>query len=86
MTLLGACTTLSEEECIYADWRVIGFEDGVRGFGLDRLVGHRQACAGVGVIPDPLSYEQGRNAGLLRYCTLSSGLRVGKSGGSYSHV
>ena len=86
MCLFGACATLSDQECLQADWRLIGFEDGLEGHRVERIGAHRQACAAVGVIPDLVTYQQGRDDGLLRYCTLFNGLREGKLGHSYNGV
>lgn len=82
----SGCATLNENECMYADWYAIGIEDGTRGQGMDRLGSHRKACAEYGVIPDTQSYGNGRDEGLKHYCTLSNGLRSGKSGSYYRGV
>ncbi len=30
--LLTGCATLSQEECVNANWQTIGFEDGIQGY------------------------------------------------------
>ncbi|MEZ5893062.1 MAG: DUF2799 domain-containing protein [Parvularculaceae bacterium] len=44
--MLGGCAGgLSKEECLVADWRAIGYEDGARGAPASAVSSHRQACA-----------------------------------------
>ncbi len=83
---LSACASLSEEECLAANWRVIGFEDGVAGRGLDYIAQHREACAEVGVVPDLERWRIGREQGLLEYCTPDNAYRIGRRGGRINAV
>jgi hypothetical protein len=80
--LIQGCATLSKEECLYADWYQIGYEDGSRGKEVLQLSRHRKACAKAGVTPDRISYEKGHHQGLLNYCTYQTGLRLGSNGNS----
>ena len=65
-TLLSACATgMGKDECAAADWRTIGYEDGVRGFPADRIGAHRVACAKHQVTPDLAAYMEGRDRGLV---------------------
>ncbi|TQV78880.1 DUF2799 domain-containing protein [Exilibacterium tricleocarpae] len=84
--LLGGCATMNRSECLSADWRMIGMEDGTRGATADRLGEHRQACAEYGVTPDLFAYQQGREEGLENYCQGASGFYHGKAGHSYKGV
>ncbi len=84
--VVSGCATLNENECMYADWYAIGIEDGTRGQSMDRLGNHRKACAEYGVVPDTQRYGEGRDEGLMHFCTLSNGLRSGKSGSYYQGV
>ncbi|MEO6697722.1 MAG: DUF2799 domain-containing protein [Gammaproteobacteria bacterium] len=86
LALTSACTTLSQSECLQADWHDIGQRDGAQGYGRDRLEDHKKACAEYGVIPDPNLYWEGREAGLKIYCTAENGLEQGKTGAAYNHV
>ena len=58
--LLAGCATIPEEQCAQVDWYEQGFKDGRAGYGVDRLAQHREACAGVKVVPDEARYGQGR--------------------------
>ena len=80
------CATLSQEECEVADWRSIGYEDGMRGHTADRIGEHRKACAEFGVSPDLDGYLAGRDEGLLRYCTERNGYKLGVAGSGYKPV
>ena len=81
--VLSACATLSKEECLAADWYTIGVEDGSNGRDMSRIGAHRKACAEVGVQPDIGQYTQGREQGLLSFCTYERGYSEGKRGYSY---
>lgn len=81
--MTGCVTTMSQNECLSADWYAVGLEDGARGQPMERVAKHRQQCAEFGVAPDLQAYQQGRMEGLDYFCTLSNGLAVGKTGGNY---
>jgi len=86
--LLGGCVGgLSKDECLYADWQAIGYEDGARGSPASTVSSHRQACAKkAGVTPDMTAYLTGRDEGLREYCQPSNGFRVGANGWRYHSV
>jgi len=84
--VLAGCSSLSEKECLTADWESIGYRDGSRGYDAGRVADHGEACAEVGVEPDRNEYEAGRVRGLELFCTGSNGVRIGRQGGSYSGV
>ena len=86
--LLGGCAAgLSKDECLYADWQAIGYEDGARGSPASAVSSHRQACAKkAGVTPDMTAYLTGRDEGLRDYCQPSNGFRVGANGWRYHGV
>lgn len=83
---LGGCETMSQDECLTADWRAIGFEDGTSGRPPSRIADHRKACAQHGVTPDLDRWSIGYDEGLERFCTPESGFSVGVSGGSHNGV
>ena len=80
------CATLSEEECLSADWRTIGYEDGARGFSAQRIGKHREACAEHGIAPNFQAYMDGHRAGLRQYCIPATGFALGRSGKRYSGI
>ena len=83
---LGGCATLSPDECLYADWRTIGYEDGLQGRGLSVLSQHRQACAKVGVAPDLDAYQAGRSEGVRVFCRPANAYQQGRLGHPYNGV
>ncbi|MHA3914139.1 DUF2799 domain-containing protein [Halovulum sp. GXIMD14793] len=80
LAVLGGCASLTEGECRAGDWRGIGFEDGVKGRGPERLAQHREACAGIGITPDQSAWLAGRQEGLRYYCQPQNAYRVGRDG------
>lgn len=83
---LGSCATMSEEQCLAGDWAGQGFNDGAAGYAMSRLGEHAEACGKHGVVPDDAAYRSGWSEGILRYCTIENGFRVGAEGGGYAGV
>lgn len=82
----GCASGLSRDECNTADWRTIGYEDGVQGRSEARISGHRKACARHGVALNFETYRSGWEEGVRRYCQPGSGYHQGRRGKSYSGV
>ncbi|MDH3241626.1 MAG: DUF2799 domain-containing protein [Alphaproteobacteria bacterium] len=80
----GGGSGMQEAECLTADWRAVGYEDGAQGYGPQQLTVRRKACAEYGVAPDFNAYMAGREEGLLYYCRPQNGYNVGNSGYRYS--
>lgn len=85
LTIAG-CASLSKQECQQADWYLIGVEDGARGYDIEHIGRHREACARVEVVPDIERYRAGLAEGHSRYCTEQKGYAVGASGGQHQNV
>ncbi|MDK4742861.1 DUF2799 domain-containing protein [Rhizobium sp. CNPSo 3464] len=84
---LVSCNTLSKEECIAADWRVIGETDGAAGYDpQQRFAAHAKSCERAKIVPDQTIWYQGYQTGLVRYCTPMSGLASGQAGSAYANV
>lgn len=84
MTLLvSGCASMTEQECLTANWLDQGFRDGRSGQPLTRLASHTEACAKVGVIPNAALYREGRDQGIKHYCTSENGFLQGRQGHSY---
>ena len=87
MVLAGGCSSgLSKNECVTADWHMIGYEDGLHGLPAGRIGVHRVACAKFQVTPNLAAYTEGRERGLLEFCQPRNGFRVGLNGWSYANV
>jgi len=83
---LSGCASMSGDECLTSDWQLIGFEDGSRGYGSERLGEHRKACAKHGVTPDLQAYRAGREEGLRDFCQPARGFNLGTRGGHYNGI
>jgi len=85
--VLAGCTRgMDTAECVTADWRAIGFEDGSNGRGANAIASGRKACAEHGVTPNFEAYMAGRDRGLAQYCRPQNGYRLGTRGVRYSGV
>ena len=85
-SIAGGCATMSESECINADWREVGRNDGLEGKRQTQLARHYDACIRYGITPDRDEYMTGRQAGLTIYCTQDSGYWEGRYGAGYERV
>lgn len=83
LSLLGGCASMSEKECLTANWLDQGYRDGRHGEPLYRIEDHREACVKVGVVPDRVQYFKGRDKGILEYCTPANALYEGRQGRAY---
>lgn len=84
--LLAGCSGMSEQACMTADWRTVGFEDGTFGRSEANIGRYRQQCGEHGVAPDLASYRAGHAEGVRIYCRESNGFAVGHSGAGYQGV
>jgi len=86
LALLGACASLTEEQCVNGNWGGIGYNDGVRGRLESYVTRHFDACGKVGITPDVQAWQAGRLQGLPLYCTPSNAYSVGRAGNDLSPV
>ncbi|WDI31152.1 DUF2799 domain-containing protein [Hyphococcus flavus] len=86
LSIVG-CAGISKEECLYADWSAVGYEDGAAGRPVSAVSHRRSACAKkAGVTVDMVAYNAGRAEGLKLYCRPSNGYSIGAAGGRYYGV
>lgn len=71
--------------CKGLDWFEIGRRDGAIGKPLSAINEHIQECS-AGVPPDADLYLNGRNAGLVDFCTNQTGFEIGRAGTPYMLV
>ncbi|MGD8618172.1 MAG: DUF2799 domain-containing protein [Gammaproteobacteria bacterium] len=86
LLLIQGCASLNKEECMAADWRLIGYQDGVAGKSSSAVGTYRKDCAEYAVVPDLDAYQAGRTEGLLEYCKADKGYHLGKSGRGFPMV
>ena len=84
--VMSGCSSMSQNECLMADWRTVGYEDGVNGYSGDRIGQYRKSCAKYGVTTNLDLYQKGREQGLLEFCQPANGYRAGTQGRSYNGV
>jgi hypothetical protein len=84
--LVGCAAGMDKNQCVAADWRMIGYEDGLRGYAAERIGAHRVACAKHQVTPNLAAYSEGRERGLVEFCQPKNGFRVGLQGSGYANV
>jgi hypothetical protein len=86
LVLLQGCATLNKDECMLADWRLIGYQDGVAGKSATVVGEYREDCAKHAVVPDLDAYRAGREEGLHQYCKADNGYRLGNAGRGFPAV
>ncbi len=84
--LVAGCASMTEEECLTADWYERGVRDGRNGEPRSYLGDHYEACAKVGVVPVDADYYRGHSKGVTQYCTPDNGARMGRAGRSYRNA
>jgi hypothetical protein len=72
--------------CSTSDWYELGRRDGASGSPLDRLISHKRQCAGEFNAQSEVVYRNGRNAGLIEYCTSRNGFELGRMKAPYHDV
>jgi len=83
---LSACVSMSEDDCLTANWAAIGANDGVNGAAYSTLETRVNQCREYGVEADLTAYNRGYEDGLRTYCTPRNGFEVGSRGSSYNNV
>ena len=86
ITTLQGCASLSEADCLSADWAIMGEADGQQGRPVSELNRYRRQCAAYGVVPDTQAYLEARERGLALYCTHRNGYDEGRSGAPHNLV
>ena len=86
LLVISGCASMTLEECLNADWRTVGFEDGAQGREAHAIGRHRKACAKAGVTPDLNAYQAGRRQGLEKFCRPPNGYQLGRQGIEYRGV
>jgi hypothetical protein len=81
---ISGCANMNQAECETANWRAIGYEDGVAGARDSQFSQHRQECAEHGVTADINDYLDGHAEGAKKYCTQTNGFFLGIKGQNYN--
>lgn len=83
---LTACSGMSVEECETADWRALGYADGANGQTMQRAGQRGSECSKHGFAMNHELYNEGRQQGLVSFCTVSKAYSLGESGAAYTGV
>lgn len=84
--LLSGCAAMDRDECINADWYLIGFGDGSAGQQPQRIDEYRSACAEYAVVPQMEEYLAGHQRGVEVFCTAENGFAQGRAGSKLNPV
>lgn len=85
LVALSGCSTLDQAGCLNADWRTLGFEDGLKGRNESHIRHYRQDCAKHGVTPNLDSYRAGHYEGSVQFCTAKNGFLQGMENFNYQN-
>lgn len=83
---MSSCATMGKNECLNAQWKSVGYEDGAKGYNASRISEYRKSCAEYNVSPNLEAYMQGRQQGLVQWCTPSNGYYQGTRGATYDGI
>ncbi|MES2962641.1 MAG: DUF2799 domain-containing protein [Bdellovibrionota bacterium] len=87
---LASCSHQSKtavaDACAGIDWWETGRTDGVSGHSTFRLDDHKRRCNSGESPVDVDLYLNGRDAGLIDFCTPQQGFSAGRSGANYENV
>ena len=89
MILTAGCASngsVSENQCIAADWETLGYRDGVVGYRSSRLLKHQDACVEHGIIPDRNLYMAGWEQGAREFCEPNRGFELGERGDGHNNI
>lgn len=84
----SACSGISIEDCVEADWGELGYKYGLRGgkYTSEALAPYNKACAKGDITPDADIFESSRAEGAREYCRVDNGFDVGRRGVNYNNV
>ena len=80
LLILPGCAVMDESECLVADWRMVGMEEGMKGSEVSSIGEYRKACAEYGVTPSMTAYQEGHQQGIKQFCTPQKAYQWGASG------
>lgn len=86
LSTLAGCATLDEGQCRTVNWFDLGRRDGAMGYDRSRLGAHQEACSEFALQTDDSAWREGYEEGLLSYCTVENGFRLGRQAAHYGRV
>lgn len=82
---MTSCASLDESECLLADFRFLGEEDGEKGRPRTRINTYEKDCAAHNLSVDRQAYAQGWEVGIVKFCTRDNGYEYGLEGNHYQN-
>jgi len=80
LLLTSGCAVMNENECVTADWHMVGLEEGLKGKSAVTIGNYRQACAEYAITPDLSAYQAGHLQGIKQFCSPQKAFQLGASG------
>ncbi|NOZ54306.1 MAG: DUF2799 domain-containing protein [Gammaproteobacteria bacterium] len=84
--IINGCASITATDCLNADWRVAGYQDGAKGKKESRVEFYQQACNKFGVGVDTATYKKGYVDGIQEFCQSRNGYQFGLKGKEYMGV
>lgn len=82
----SSSSSISKTNCASMDWFEYGRRDGSKGAAKEQIENYRKLCGDQFSGASETLYVNGRNSGLVEYCTPQNGFEVGKMGSPYLYV
>jgi len=86
IVLVAGCTSLSQDECLQANWQQLGYNHGMQGYSLEQGQEIIASCREFGVTPQLNEYQASYQQGLAVYCEPENGFTLGLRGEAYNSV
>ncbi len=83
---LSGCSSLSQDECIQANWTNLGFSHGEQGYTFEHGREIISACSEFGITAKLDDYKVGYKQGLAAFCEPENGFTLGLRGDAYNGV
>jgi hypothetical protein len=85
--LIAGCASAPEKiSCAQRDWYEVGRQDGAQGSTLDHLAKYKVECGHDFNSSWESLYTNGRNAGLVEFCSPDNAYQLGRMGIAYMYV
>ena len=79
-------TSITKTNCGSMDWFEYGRRDGSKGAPKEQIDSYRKLCGNEFDSSSETLYVNGRNSGLVEYCSPQNGFEIGRMGAAYLYV
>jgi hypothetical protein len=77
---------MDSDDCVNANWRALGMQDGARGNTLTKMESRAKACQKYGIAANREEYRQGYQQGIAQFCQEPEGYEYGAKKRQYRYV